>query len=91
MGPIPLGHVIGRVILIDTGGSFTRPRSPQAFAAHGLAPPDTRWIVPATAAVLAISGLLALVVLMVFGVIRFAIRRRRSRGVVAGPSARVAR
>jgi signal peptidase I len=85
-GPIPLGHVIGRVILVDTGGSFTRPRSPGTFAAQGLAPRDTRWILPAAAVVLAISGALALVVLTVFGVIRFAIRHRWS---VASPPARL--
>lgn len=76
-GPVPLGQVIGRVVLIGDGGSFTRPRSPQTFAAQGLAPRDTRWILPAAAVVPAVAGALALVVLTVFGVIRFAIRRRR--------------
>jgi signal peptidase I len=80
-GPIPLRRVTGRVILVRDSGAYRRLRTPQTFITQGLAPRDTRWLLPA-ATVLPIGvGALALVLLSLFGTIRFVIRRLRRHSV----------
>jgi signal peptidase I len=77
-GPVPLRDVVGRVVAVSVGRSFRVLRTPRTFIADGLAPRDSRIVLPAT--VLAAScGLVALVALTIFGIIRSVIRRRRSR------------
>jgi signal peptidase I len=83
-GPVPLSGVVGRVVLVDTRGSYIRLRTPQTFVAQGLAARDTRWILPAAAVLPALAGAVALVVLTVFGIIRFVIRRLAARSAMRG-------
>ena len=74
-GPIALANVVGRVIAVGNGVSYTQVRTPPTFIADGLAPPDDRrdlgGLLPFAA------GPTALLALAVFGVIRFARRHRR--------------
>jgi signal peptidase I len=79
-GPIALADIVGRVAMVRRGASFISERTPSAFIAAGLAPPDTR---PGLTAVLAVilAGLVCcilLVSLSIFGFIRMLIRRRRA-------------
>ncbi len=78
-GPVPLGGVAGRVVLVAHGLSFTALHTPGTFVTDGLTPADTRLDVYALLAMLAGLSVLALVVLTVLGLIRLAIRERRSR------------
>jgi signal peptidase I len=85
-GPLAV-RVVGRVIFVfRSHDSLIFLRTPQTFVTDGLAPADTRY--PAALILLGVNGLtwLLLVALVVFGVIRFAIRigrRRRARGAPA--------
>jgi hypothetical protein len=67
------------VSVVERGASATRLRTPQAFVADGLAPPDTRLAPYVLVFALVSIGILALLVLAVIGIIRFAIRRSRSK------------
>jgi signal peptidase I len=76
LGPLA-AHVIGRVFQVHRGGHTVALRTPSGFVADGLAPADHR--VPATDVGLAVAsgGIVALIVLVIFGIARFFIRRRR--------------
>jgi signal peptidase I len=76
-GPVPLRGVVGRVILVAHGSSFTAVRTPMTFVADGLAPTDTRLGLYVGLAIAAAAALAALLLLAAFGIIRFVIRRRR--------------
>jgi signal peptidase I len=78
-GPVPASGVVGRVVLVGHGFSFTAPRTPQTFVTDGLAPADTRSDVYVILAVLAAGSALTLLVLAITGITRFMIRQRRSR------------
>jgi signal peptidase I len=78
-GPVPASGIIGYVSVVERGASATRLRTPQTFVADGLAPPDTRLAPYVLVFALVFIGILALLVLAVIGVIRFAIRRSRSK------------
>jgi signal peptidase I len=78
-GPIPASGVVGRVVLVNHGLSFTALRTPQAFVAAGLAPVDARLDVYAAMALLAGIAMLTLLALGLAGIIRIAVRGRRSR------------
>jgi signal peptidase I len=77
-GPVPISGVVGRVMLVDHGFSFTALHTPRTFVADGLAPADTRPDVYLILALLIVGSAFALVVLAIAGSIRFAIRQRRS-------------
>jgi len=76
-GPVPLRGVVGRVILVAHGSSFATVRTPLTFVAGGLAPADTRLGLYVGLAIAAAAALVVLLLLAVFGIARFAIRRRR--------------
>jgi signal peptidase I len=91
-GPVPASGIIGYVAAVDRGASVTTLRTPRTFVADGLAPPDSR-LAPYVLVSVAVSiGILALLILAVIGIIRFAIRRSRakrhlpSRYATDGPS-----
>jgi signal peptidase I len=76
-GPVPLSGVVGRVILVVHGSSFATVRTPLTFVAAGLEPMDTRLGLYVGLAIAAAASLVLLLLLAVFGITRFAIRRRR--------------
>jgi signal peptidase I len=76
-GQVPLRGVVGRVILVVHGSSFATVRTPLAFVAKGLAPVDTRLATYIGLAIAAAASLVLLLLLAIFGITRFAIRRRR--------------
>jgi signal peptidase I len=76
-GPVPLSGVVGRVILVAHGSSFATVRTPLTFVAVGLEPMDTRLGLYVGLAIAAAASLAALLLLAVFGITRFVIRRRR--------------
>jgi signal peptidase I len=76
-GPVPLRGVVGRVILVAHGSSFATVRTPLTFVAVGLEPMDTRLSLYVGLAIAAAASLVLLLLLAAFGIIRFAIRRRR--------------
>ncbi len=86
-GPVPLSGVVGRVILVVHGSSFATVRTPLTFVADGLAPMDTRLGLYVGLAIAAAASLVLLLLLAVFGIVRFVIRRRhRNHGAPpAGP------
>jgi signal peptidase I len=89
-GPVPLSGVVGRVVLINHGFSFTALRTPQTFVADGLAPPDTRADAYQVLAFLIAGSLLALVVLALTGITRYLIGQRGSPEGPARPSTEAA-
>jgi signal peptidase I len=76
-GQVPLRGVVGRVILVVHGSSFATVRTPLTFVAKGLAPMDTRLGLYIGLAIAAAASLVLLLLLAIFGITRFAIRRRR--------------
>jgi signal peptidase I len=76
-GQVPLRGVVGRVILVARGSSFATVRTPLTFVARGLAPVDTRLGQYIGLAIAAAASLVLLLLLAIFGITRFAIRRRR--------------
>ena len=78
-GPVPASGVVGRVVLVEHGFSFTALRTPQTFITDGLAPAGTRSDVYVVLALVAAGSVLALLVLAITGITRFMIRQRRSR------------
>jgi signal peptidase I len=75
-GPVPQSAVVSRVVGYFHGLSFTTFHTPQAFVATGLAPKDTRYRVSDHWLEAAAGCTAALLVLMVFGLVRSALRRR---------------
>ena len=76
-GQVPLRGVVGRVLLVAHGSSFATVRTPLTFVAKGLAPVDTRLGLYIGLAVAAAASLAVLLLLAIFGITRFVIRRRR--------------
>jgi len=87
-GQVPLRGVVGRVILVVHGSSFATVRTPLTFVAKGLAPMDTRLGLYIGLAIAAAASLVLLLLLAIFGITRFAIRRRSRTRVAAsaGPA-----
>jgi signal peptidase I len=79
-GPVPASGVVGRVILISHGSSFATVRTPRTFVADGLAPADSRLGLYVGLAIAAAASLAVLLLLAIFGIIRFVTRRRRGGG-----------
>jgi signal peptidase I len=84
-GPVPASGVVGQVILVGHGSSFAAVRTPRTFVSDGLAPADTRLDLYAGLAIAAAASLAVLLLLAIFGIIRFAIRRRGRGAAPAGP------
>jgi signal peptidase I len=80
-GPVSQSGVTGRVILVIHGSSFTALKTPQAFVAAGLAPPDTRVDHYLRLIFLAAACLAALVLLAIVGITSVLVRGRRSRRI----------
>jgi signal peptidase I len=78
-GAIPASSIVGRIVFVVHGSSFSALRTPQAFVADGLAPRDTRLDFYLRLALLAAASVAALLALAVVGITRFVIRQRRSR------------
>jgi signal peptidase I len=78
-GPVPASAIIGYASARGRGLSTMALRTPETFVADGLAPPDKRIAPYVLLTGLALIGIVALLVLGVLGIIRFAIRRSRSR------------
>jgi signal peptidase I len=77
-GPVPASDVIGRVVLVDHDFKLTALHTPSTFVTDGLAPVDTRSNVYLALAALTAVSVLALLILVITGITRFMIRRRRS-------------
>jgi signal peptidase I len=84
-GPVPVSGITGRVVEDVSEGRTLR--TPPTFVTEGLAPVDHRAAPDAGPITLAGSGLLAVVMLSVFGSIRFFVWRHRSRRPEGGPHA----
>jgi signal peptidase I len=87
-GPVPTSGIVGRVVTNVSAPSASL-RTPATFVANGLAPPDHRKTPGVGPAALAGVGLIVVIVLAIFGTIRFFLRRRRSRAEQRGPGAPV--
>jgi signal peptidase I len=83
-GPVPVSGVVGRVILTGHGSWFTTVRTPRTFVADGLAPADARLGLYAGLAIAAAASLAVLLLLAIFGITRFVIRRRPGGGRPVG-------
>jgi signal peptidase I len=83
-GPVPQSATTGRVVAVIRSLRATTVRTPQTFVADGLAPPDKRLSPLVLVSVLITAGIVALVVLAIIGIIRFAIRRSRGRRNLPG-------
>ena len=78
-GPVSASDVIGRVVLVSHDLKLTALHTPPTFVTDGLAAPaDTRSDVYLALAALITVSALALLVLVITGITRFMIRRRRS-------------
>ncbi len=82
-GPVPVADVVGRVAVIERGDSVHLLRTPQAFVAAGLAPADGRTPSFLWPLIVGSAAMLTLLVLVVLGVIRALLRRRRHRPATA--------
>ncbi len=76
-GPIPQADLAGRVIAVFRIGSFSALRTPPAFVRAGLAPVDTRPVLPVGWLLFAAGALVVLLVLCGVGVTSMVIRHRR--------------
>jgi signal peptidase I len=78
-GAVPASGVVGQVLFVMHGSSLSVVRTPQTFISDGLAPPDTRPDFYVRLAFLALGCVAALLLLALFGTIRFMIRKRQAR------------
>jgi signal peptidase I len=78
-GPIPQADIAGRVVTVTRGASSITLRTPPAFVTDGLAPADSRAVLPVGWLLVATGALVVLLGLSVFGISRWVIRRRRQR------------
>jgi hypothetical protein len=78
-GPVPASAIAGHVFAMGRGITGTTFQTPRTYVTQGLAPPDHRVPPALWGLLLAFTGVVALVVLAVTGIVRSAIRRSRSR------------
>jgi heme/copper-type cytochrome/quinol oxidase subunit 2 len=78
-GPLPVSDITGRVVATGNSVPTTILRTPRTFVTNGLAAPDHRLAAYARWLAVAAIGLVALIILIIFGVIRFFIRLSRRR------------
>jgi signal peptidase I len=88
-GPVALSGVVGRVVLVNHGVSFTALHTPRTYVAEGLAPPDTRTDAYLVLALLVAGAIVALLVLALAGVTAFMIGQRRAPQAAPPPPATV--
>jgi signal peptidase I len=78
-GPVPQSGVLGRAAAVQRGSSLVALRTPQAFVSAGLAPADARPDFYVRLGIAALASIAALLILTLFGTVRFIRRRRRAR------------
>jgi len=78
-GPVPEAGVLGRVAAVQRGASLVAMRTPRTFVADHLAPADTRPDFYIRLGIAALAAVAALLILTIFGTVRFVSRRRRAR------------
>jgi signal peptidase I len=78
-GPVPQSGVLGRVAAVQRGASLVALRTPQTFVSDRLAPADTRPDFYIRLGIAALAAVAALLILTLFGTVRFVSRRRRAR------------
>jgi signal peptidase I len=78
-GGVPASGIVGRVVFVAHGSSFTALRTPPTFVADGLAPRDTRLNFYLRLGLLAVAAAAAMLVLAIVGITGFIIRRRKAR------------
>lgn len=76
-GPIPQADIAGRVVAVIRGGSIITLRTPPTLVADGLAPVDTRAVLPVGWVLLAAGALVALLGLSGLGIVGKVARRRQ--------------
>jgi len=88
-GPLPVSDITGRVVATGNSVPTTILRTPRTFVTDGLAPTDHRLTAYVRWLAVGGIGLVALVILIIVGVIRFFLRlsRRRRPGRPAGGDA----
>ena len=84
-GPAPLAGIQGRVTVIDANGRVTAVRTPAAFVAVRLAPPDHRPLLPYGWLAALLGAGLALIAEIVIGAVLH-VRARRRRAAPPGVS-----
>src|SRR5215467_15134413 len=77
-GPVPLSGVVGRVVLVNHGLSFTALHTPRTYVTEGLAPADTRSDSYLVLGLLIAGSIVALLVLALAGVTSLMIVHRRA-------------
>jgi signal peptidase I len=77
-GPVPSSGVVGRVVLVNHGLSFTALHTPLTYVTEGLAPADTRADSYLVLGLLIAGSIVALVVLALAGVSSLMIGHRRA-------------
>jgi hypothetical protein len=77
-GPVPISGVVGRVVLVNHGLSFTALHTPRTYVTEGLAPADTRSDAYLVLALLMAGSIVALLVLALAGVTTSMIAHRRA-------------
>ena len=77
-GPVPLSGVVGRVVLVNHGVSFTELHTPRTYVTEGLAPADSRSDAYLVLGLLIAGSIVALLVLALAGVTSLMIGHRRA-------------
>jgi signal peptidase I len=77
-GPVPISGVVGRVVLVNHGVSFTALHTPRTYVTEGLAPADTRSDAYLVLGLLIACSIVALLVLALAGVASLMIGHRRA-------------
>ena len=77
-GPVPISGVVGRVVLVNHGLSFTALHTPRTYVTEGLAAADTRSDAYLVLALLIVCSIAALLVLALAGVASLMIGHRRA-------------
>jgi signal peptidase I len=88
-GPVPISGVVGRVVLVNHGLSFTALLTPRTYVTEGLAPADTRSNAYLVLGLLIAGSIVALLVLALAGVIILMVGHRRALRAPSLPSAAV--
>jgi signal peptidase I len=77
-GPVPISGVVGRVVLVNHGLSFTALHTPRTYVTEGLAPADTRSDAYLVLGLLIACSIAVLLVLALAGVTSLMIGHRRA-------------
>ena len=88
-GAVPLSGVVGRVVLVNHGLSFTALHTPRTYVTEGLAPADTRSDAYLVLGLLIVGSIVALLVLALAGLASLMIGHRRATRAPSPPPATV--